>query len=236
MPCGLITVVIRKFVIFFRDSNLESKKYSPTIKMTKISINKTCHSFDHISFKFKPLQKVISGYHSWLNYLIAVCSSNPGSIIVIFVSSSEYLIRIYAVKQLKLYIYFWFNYLKRIISIAKSSLVCLTTFLIFEVVIAAFSFTRLTLVRWHISNGRQLLILLTIHLIFVHFAVEMITSTYMIFSYGQYNDLVLFFDHFSIHKCHFSVITFGKFSGHTETSFAFLHGKFSINYTLIPFN
>jgi len=181
--------------------------------MTKISINKICHSFDHISFKFKPLQKVISGYHSWLNYLIAVCSSNPGSIIVIFVSSSEYLIRIYAVKQLKLYIYFWFNYLKRIISIAKSSLVCLTTFLIFEVVIAAFSFTRLTLVRWHISNWRQLLILLTIHLIFVHFAVEMITSTYMIVRYGPYNDLFLFLIAFAFINAIFQLSHLGSCRG-----------------------
>jgi len=31
-----------------QQSNLESKKYSPTIKMTKISINNICYSFDHI--------------------------------------------------------------------------------------------------------------------------------------------------------------------------------------------
>ena len=127
-------------------SKQKSTRQPPTIKITKISFNKICYSFDHISFKFKPLRKVLSVCHSWLSYLIAVCSSNPGSIIGIFFSSSEYLIRIYAVKQLKLYISFWFNYSKRIISIAKSSLVCLTTFLVCEVVIAAFSFTRLTLV------------------------------------------------------------------------------------------
>ena len=49
------------------------------------------------------------------------------------------------------------------------------------------------LVRWHISNGRQLMILLTIHLIFVHFSAEMITFRHVIFRYGQYNDLLLFF-------------------------------------------
>jgi hypothetical protein len=87
-------------------SNLDSKKYSPTIKMTKISINKICYSFDHISFKFKPLRKVISDYHSWLSYLIVVCSCNPGSIIVIFVYCSEYPLRIYDVKKLKLYYFF----------------------------------------------------------------------------------------------------------------------------------
>ena len=100
------TVVIQEFVKLFQLSNLESKKYSPTIIITKISINKICYSFDHISFKFRPLRKVISDYHSRLNYLIVVCSSNPGSIIVIFVSSSEYPLRIYDIKQLKLYYFF----------------------------------------------------------------------------------------------------------------------------------
>ena len=66
------------------NQNLESKKYSPTLIIWKISINKICYSFDHISFKFKPLRKVISDYRSWLNYLIVVCSSNAGSIIALF--------------------------------------------------------------------------------------------------------------------------------------------------------
>ena len=79
-----LTVDIRKFATFFWNSNLESKKYSPTIKMTKISINKICYSFDHISFKFKPLPKVISDYRTWLNYLVVACSSNAGSIIALF--------------------------------------------------------------------------------------------------------------------------------------------------------
>ena len=92
------------------------------------------------------------------------------------------------------------------------------------------------LVQWHISNGRQLMILLTIHLIFVHFSAEMITFKYAILRYGQYNDLFLFFDYFRIHKCYFSVITFAKLSGHAETSVALLQDKFSINYTTIPFN
>ena len=61
----------------------------------------------------------------------------------------------------------------------------------------------------------------------------MITSTCMIFSYGPYKYLFLFLDRFRIHKCHFSVITFGKFSWHAETV-AFLNGKFSI--PTIPFN
>ena len=80
------------------------------------------------------------------------------------------------------------------------------------------------------------MILLTIHLVFVHFSAEMITFTYVIFRYGQYNDLFLFFDCFRIHKCYFSVITFAKLSGHAETSVALLQDKFSINYTTIPFN
>ena len=126
----------------------------------------------------------------------------------------------------------------RIISIAKCSVVFLKDFLSCEVVIAAFLFTRFTRLygAWHISNGRQLMILLTIHLVFVHFSAEMITFTYVIFRYGQYNDLFLFFDCFRIHKCYFSVITFAKLSGHAETSVALLQDKFSINYTTIPFN
>ena len=61
------------------------------------------------------------------------------------------------------------------------------------------------------------MIFLIIHLIFVHFAVEMITFIDVIFRYEQFNHLITLFDCFRIHKCYFAVTTFGKLSGHAET-------------------
>jgi len=101
----------------------------------------------------------------------------------------------------------------RIISIAKCSLVFWKDFLSCEVVIPAFFYSFHPLVRWHISNGRQLMILLTIHLIFVHFSAKMITFTYMIVRYGPYNDLFLFLIAFAFINAIFQLSHLGSCRG-----------------------